>query len=305
MAFDFSFDDLMDSEGDGVLPSNFSKSVIDQHNADGSPTETTRSSSQSANLAFNVFSWSNLLQGGPIFGEGADVLKVFNNYTSSLLAGTIGIGGNKEGTLGGGFDNLLPDDIKSQAAKYRGKIGKDVGKTADAPPPAAAPASPAPADPNAPPAEPTPGGATGNGNTAMIWPCKGTVSQEFGVGGHPGMDIFNALGTPIYAVLDGVVTDTNANGQQNPGGYGNHWLYIKHRDDLYTLYGHVQDRLVNPGDTVTQGQVIHHMGSEGASTGSHLHFETRTGPYGGWGNLSNPNIKNPREYLPPGPPPST
>lgn len=170
--FGFSFDDLMDSAGDSVLPSNFSQAVLREHGKDNGPTETTRSSSTSSGREFNVFSFSELLQGKAIFGEGSDVLKVLSNYAGSLLSGTIGIGGNTDQKLGGGFDNLLPQDIKSQAAKLRAAgVGSEIGKATAA---AGGTGTTTPStDPNAPPAStpppaPTPGGPPPSGTVQEL-----------------------------------------------------------------------------------------------------------------------------------------
>lgn len=138
----------------------------------------------------------------------------------------------------------------------------------------------------------------GNGNGGFIFPCKGQVSQEFGgPGGHPGMDIFNQLGTPIYAVMDGTVKATQPDGPTFPasGGYGN-IVRIEHTPDLGTGYGHLIALDVADGTHVTQGQQIGRMGNTGKSTGSHLHFEVYHGPT----VLGGANFTNPREYLPSG-----
>ena len=85
---------------------------------------------------------------------------------------------------------------------------------------------------------------------------------------HPGIDIAAPLGSPIYAAADGKVIDSGP-----ASGYGN-WIRIKHKDGMVTTYGHMAaDGLhVKVGDTVHAGDHIADMGSEGFSTGSHLHF---------------------------------
>lgn len=83
---------------------------------------------------------------------------------------------------------------------------------------------------------------------------------------HGGLDIANSMGTPIYAVADGVVIDS---GPAN--GYGN-WIRIKHEDGTISEYGHQTKNHVKVGDTVKAGDHIADMGSEGFSTGPHLHL---------------------------------
>ena len=81
------------------------------------------------------------------------------------------------------------------------------------------------------------------------------------------MDIANSVGTPIYAVMDGTVIDSGP-----ASGYGN-WIRIQHDDGSMSVYGHMSTLNVTVGERVTAGQQIAGMGSEGFSTGSHLHFE--------------------------------
>jgi murein DD-endopeptidase MepM/ murein hydrolase activator NlpD len=63
------------------------------------------------------------------------------------------------------------------------------------------------------------------------------------------------------------------------GGYGN-YTCIYHRElpdgrGLSTCYAHQSKILVSAGDRVRQGEVIGRVGTTGASTGNHLHFEVR------------------------------
>lgn len=84
---------------------------------------------------------------------------------------------------------------------------------------------------------------------------------------HSGIDIANAVGTPILAATDGVVVDSGP-----AQGYGN-WIRILSDDGVMTTYGHMQTLDVSVGERVFAGQKIAGMGSLGFSTGSHLHFE--------------------------------
>ena len=94
-------------------------------------------------------------------------------------------------------------------------------------------------------------------------PFRGTAAM------HAGVDIPGALGTPIYATADGIISHA---GKQ--GGYGN-LVQINHGRGIETRYGHLSKILVADNTRVKRGQLIGLMGSTGRSTGSHLHYEVR------------------------------
>jgi murein DD-endopeptidase MepM/ murein hydrolase activator NlpD len=94
-------------------------------------------------------------------------------------------------------------------------------------------------------------------------PFRGTAAM------HAGVDIPGAVGTPIYATADGIVSNA---GRQ--GGYGN-MIAINHGRGIETRYGHLSKILVADHARVRRGQLIGLMGSTGRSTGSHLHYEVR------------------------------
>ncbi len=115
----------------------------------------------------------------------------------------------------------------------------------------------------------TPGGPTAA-------PTTGTFTSGFGPRWgtmHYGIDIAAPIGTPIYAVKDGKVIDSGP-----ASGFGN-WIRIQHDDGTITTYGHMSTLSAQVGDEVRAGDYIAGMGSEGQSTGSHLHFEV-TDPSG-------------------------
>lgn len=109
-----------------------------------------------------------------------------------------------------------------------------------------------------------------------------TISAYYGDGrGHKGMDLAADKGTPIYAVADGTVT---LSGYDKDYGYN---IVIKHSNGLSTRYAHASALCVSNGQTVSQGDVIAYVGSTGASTGNHLHFEV----------MVNGNRVNPISYI--------
>ena len=137
----------------------------------------------------------------------------------------------------------------------------------------------------------------------LIWPLQqgsitllfGPCTQAFEPPGfgyahfHTGVDIAYNQGSPILAADDGVVVAASSSvlsGQLV--GYGN-YVIVAHRNNFFSLYGHLLGFVVKAGDGVHQGQLIGYEGSTGNSTGPHVHFEYR---YGG-------QPTNPMPYLPP------
>ena len=104
----------------------------------------------------------------------------------------------------------------------------------------------------------------------FVMPTRGAFTSGFGYRWgalHGGIDIANAIGTPILAAADGVVIDAGPT-----AGYGM-WVKLRHPDGTVTLYGHVNTTLVNIGERVWAGDQIATIGNRGDSTGPHLHFE--------------------------------
>ena len=84
---------------------------------------------------------------------------------------------------------------------------------------------------------------------------------------HNGTDFGAKTGTPVRSVSDGVVTYAGRN-----GGHGN-FVKIKHQNPYQTSYSHLSKISVKKGQKVKKGQVIGKVGSTGASTGPHLHYQ--------------------------------
>lgn len=119
-----------------------------------------------------------------------------------------------------------------------------------------------------------------------VWPVQDiTPSSGYGPRGgefHGGTDYpGGGLGKPIFAYADGVVVRSGP-----ASGFGQ-WIVIDHLIDgqkVSTVYGHIypQDLMVHEGDQVKAGQQIAKVGSNGRSTGPHLHFEYwQGGRFGG------------------------
>lgn len=87
---------------------------------------------------------------------------------------------------------------------------------------------------------------------------------------HTGIDFGCNRGTEVYATGDGVVELANSKGYN--GGYG-HQVLLNHGFGYKTRYAHLDKVLVQPGESVSRGQVIALTGNTGRSTGPHLHYE--------------------------------
>lgn len=108
----------------------------------------------------------------------------------------------------------------------------------------------------------------------FVAPTRGTFTSNFGYRWgvmHAGIDIANAIGTPILAASDGVVIEAGPS-----AGYGM-LVKLRHSDGTVTLYGHINRSLVSVGEQVMAGDQIAEMGNRGYSTGPHLHFEVLQG----------------------------
>ena len=133
-------------------------------------------------------------------------------------------------------------------------------------------------------------------NSKLLWPSRNSthiasyygwraVHPIYGYGRmHNGIDISASYGTDINASADGVVTLV----LYDDVGYG-WYIIVYHGDGISTLYAHCSKVLVKEGQAVKQGQVIGLVGSTGASSGPHIHFEVRI----------NGKPQNPLDYVSP------
>ena len=100
-----------------------------------------------------------------------------------------------------------------------------------------------------------------NFNMRRLHPILGTRRP------HRGTDYAAPTGTPVYAAGDGRII--NAGYSSSNGNF----VFIQHGDRYVTRYLHLQKRMVNAGQRVSQSQVIGTVGSTGLATGPHLHYE--------------------------------
>ena len=100
---------------------------------------------------------------------------------------------------------------------------------------------------------------------------------------HRGLDV--AYSGFIYSPADGEVVHKGAALNKSTGG--GYTLIVKHASDLYTVYYHLREPSeLAVGAKVRLGDVLAHTGTTGASTGVHLHWETRKSRR--WGSDFNP-----------------
>jgi murein DD-endopeptidase MepM/ murein hydrolase activator NlpD len=114
--------------------------------------------------------------------------------------------------------------------------------------------------------------------TTVLPVAGGRLTSTFGARWgtlHAGIDLAAPMLTPEYAAADGVVLEAGP-----AGGYGN-VVYVQHQNGDVTVYGHMEQILVQPGQVVRAGDTIALLGNRGQSTGPHLHFEVHVGGVGG------------------------
>jgi len=91
---------------------------------------------------------------------------------------------------------------------------------------------------------------------------------------HKGIDLAASTGTPIYATRSGIVT------RAEYGSANGNFVFINHGDGFTSVYLHMDEYIVKPGQYVAQGEQIGTVGNTGLSKGAHLHFSIiRDGTY--------------------------
>lgn len=100
---------------------------------------------------------------------------------------------------------------------------------------------------------------------------KPIIGDRIGAGrNHGGVDLQVPNGTPLRAISDGTIVDSDYQ-----SGWGN-FLVMKDNLGIYHLYGHMQSGYKR-GGSVRKGEVIGNVGMTGRTTGPHLHWEAGTG----------------------------
>lgn len=124
------------------------------------------------------------------------------------------------------------------------------------------------------------GGGKGGGTFSehRVLPGVVRISSRFGAvadapthrrhSPHAGIDLVAPEGTPVLAFEAGRVVAVS----NDPEGYGR-YVMLSHGEGRQTLYAHLRRVYVREGQALEAGAFLGELGSTGASTGAHLHFE--------------------------------
>lgn len=118
-----------------------------------------------------------------------------------------------------------------------------------------------------------------NVESCRIFSTRHLSSYTGEQGSHPGLDIPLAVGTPVLAMMNGVVERT----VERSWGFGN-TVVVRHfdvphpeqeglKEDLYSVYAHLSEIHVVEGDVVRRGQMVGASGQTGIATTPHLHVQ--------------------------------
>jgi murein DD-endopeptidase MepM/ murein hydrolase activator NlpD len=124
-------------------------------------------------------------------------------------------------------------------------------------------------------------------STPSIMPAAGWISSPFGHRNDPftgawtmhyGMDISTNVGNPIMATADGIVIKVQTD------KYLGKNVTVSHGNGFTTVYGHMSQFAVKPGQKVRRRDIIGYIGQTGKAAGPHVHYEVwrdgkRLNPY--------------------------
>ncbi len=122
------------------------------------------------------------------------------------------------------------------------------------------------------------------GTAVFMWPLNNPrITQRFGYtqfalsgayngSQHNGLDLGAPVGTQIFAPLSGRVRNVGDT-DQVPGCYSwGKWILIDHPNGLSSMFAHMSQISVTPGQQVKTGDIVGYVGNTGYSTGPHLHY---------------------------------
>lgn len=106
-------------------------------------------------------------------------------------------------------------------------------------------------------------------------PVGGRVTSEFGFrrffngeakNPHSGVDLAGAHGTPVLSCADGTVVLADDH------FFAGRSVYVDHGEGIVSMYFHLTEIRVEPGQRVVRGQIVGTVGDSGRVTGPHLHW---------------------------------
>jgi len=110
-------------------------------------------------------------------------------------------------------------------------------------------------------------------NKSFTFPLESTLGMSQGFHGlHPGVDLRAPVGTKVLAIAEGTVIEV----EKMLVGYG-HYVRVAHNGTMASLYAHLDEVTVTPGQKVVKGESLGTVGMTGWTTGPHLHFEIVVG----------------------------
>jgi murein DD-endopeptidase MepM/ murein hydrolase activator NlpD len=98
----------------------------------------------------------------------------------------------------------------------------------------------------------------------------GRFGETRSTGSHGGSDLAVPAGTPLRAISDGKIVESDYE-----SGWGNYTVFVD-KSGIYHLYGHMSARGRGKGN-IKKGDIIGYVGMTGRTSGPHLHWETGTG----------------------------
>jgi murein DD-endopeptidase MepM/ murein hydrolase activator NlpD len=120
------------------------------------------------------------------------------------------------------------------------------------------------------------------GANVLSWPLeKVFVTQQFGKtsaskrlyasGSHSGADFRASVGTPVFAMAEGVVKSIGDTDTTCAGASFGKWILIDYNNGLSSAYGHMSLIKATVGQKVSRGEIVGYSGNTGHTTGPHLH----------------------------------
>jgi murein DD-endopeptidase MepM/ murein hydrolase activator NlpD len=115
-----------------------------------------------------------------------------------------------------------------------------------------------------------------NKEALLMWPlAQGVLLRDYAPHGalsSEGLLLATPAGTPVSAASEGKVLYVGDEGTR----FGS-MIILQHKEDLLTVYAHLDGVEVEKGQEVERGDVIGRVGSSGQAESPQLHFQVRRG----------------------------